>query len=87
MAARKKAAKKAPATEPAAPRWKPAADTAPAAGSRGPYELTEGKTQRLRAARLCPGGNSLDAFGKNGDGCGRCPSVAECTVARYNPKA
>lgn len=95
MAVKKAAAKKAPVKKtPAkkASRWKPAQQR-PAAESRRnrgsaatPHTLSVGKTQRLINARLCPGGNAIDAFGSRGDGCGRCPSVAQCHEARFNPK-
>lgn len=91
MAAKKSTAKKAPAAKkaPSKPsRWRPAVESRPARGSAAaPHTLTVGKTQRLRNARLCPGGDAIDKFESTGDGCGRCPSAAECTVARFNPKA
>jgi hypothetical protein len=52
-----------------------------------PHTWSIGKTLRLFQARLCPGGNPVDTYGAQGDGCGRCPSVDRCTVARFNPKA
>lgn len=62
------------------------ADTAPVSAGE-PHAHSVDKTRRLRAAGLCPGGHPLSTFGATGDGCGRCPSVAKCTVARFNPKA
>lgn len=90
MAAKKSTAKKAaPAKKAPAKRsrWRPAAESRPNRDSAAaPHTLSVGKTQRHINARLCPGGYAVDTFGSRGDGCGRCPSVDQCTEARFNPK-
>jgi len=86
MAARKRSAKKA-APNPVEQQRPAAASPPPRDAAAKPHTLSIGKTQRHRNARLCPGGNAVDTFGAKGDGCGRCPSIDECTVARFNPKA
>lgn len=95
MAAKKKPAakkatpaKKAPSKPTKPSRWRPAAEPPPTRGSAAaPPMHSVGKTHRLRAARLCPGGEAIDKFESKGDGCGRCPSVDQCSVARFSPKA
>lgn len=45
-----------------------------------PHVHSIGKTLRLRSAGQCPGEHPAAS-------CDRCPSVDECVVARFNPKA